>query len=99
MRQFRTFSAGRESTGETDRMIRIAQAGNTVVPAILALEEMGMVIDVRADHVIATSPAVQFIADDPVAVLGLVRLLELRGADWMAKDEDIAAAFERFPNL
>ena len=80
-------------------MIRIAQAGNTVVPAILALEEMGMVIDVRADQVIASSPAVQFIADDPVAVLGLVRLLELRGADWMATDEDIAAAFERFPNL
>ena len=80
-------------------MMRIAQAGNTVVPAILALEEMGMVIDVRDDQVIATSPAVQFIADDPVAVLGLVRLLELRGADWMAKDEDIAAALGRFPNL
>lgn len=80
-------------------MIQIAQAGNTVVPAILALEEMGMVVDVQAGQVVASSSAVQFIADDPVAVLGLVRLLELRGADWMAKDEDIAATFERFPNL
>ncbi len=58
-----------------------------------------MVVDVQADQVVASSSAVQFIADDPVAVLGLVRLLELRGADWMAKDEDIAATFERFPNL
>lgn len=79
-------------------MIQIAQAGNAVVPAILALE-MGMVVDVQADQVVASSSAVQFIADDPVAVLGLVSLLELRGADWVAKDEDIAAAFERFPNL
>lgn len=60
---------------------------------------MGMVVDVQADQVVASSSAVQFIADDPVAVLGLVSLLELRGADWVAKDEDIAAAFERFPNL
>lgn len=58
-----------------------------------------MVVDVQADQVVASSSAVQFIADDPVAVLGLVSLLELRGADWVAKDEDIAAAFERFPNL
>ncbi len=58
-----------------------------------------MVVDVQADRVVASSCAVQFIADDPVAVLGLVRLVELRGADWMAKDEDIAATFERFPNL
>jgi hypothetical protein len=80
-------------------VIQIAQAGNTVVPAILALEELGLVVDVQADQVVASSSAVRFIAEDPVAVLGLVRLLELRGADWMAKDEDIAAAFERFPNL
>lgn len=80
-------------------MIQIAQAGDTVVPAILALEEMGMIVDVQADQVVASSAVGRFIAEDPVAVLGLVRLLELRGAEWMAKDEDIAAAFERFPNL
>jgi hypothetical protein len=60
---------------------------------------MGMVVDVEADLVVASSSAVQFIAEDPVAVLGLVKLFEVRGADWMAKDEDIAAAFERFADL
>lgn len=84
---------------QTDRVIQIAQAGNTVIPAILALEEMGMVVDVAADLVVASSASGRFIANDPVAVLGLVRLFELRGEEWMASDEEIAAAFERFPGL
>ena len=48
----------------------IFQAGNTVVPAILALEAKGMTVEVGDGQVMARSDLGTFTADDPVAVLG-----------------------------
>ncbi|MBI1852821.1 MAG: hypothetical protein HYR85_20970 [Planctomycetes bacterium] len=80
-------------------MTRIVQAGNTVVPGLLALEQLGFVVTVIRDssgeRISARNGDVVCEADDPIAVLGLARLLEIRGDDWRATDAEIDAAFAR----
>ncbi len=79
---------------------RIADAGNTIVPCILALRSMGFTV--RTEEVEnrvlwkAESSLLRFIADDPVALLGLVAMRESRGQHWKAADDEIDAAMEEF---
>jgi hypothetical protein len=53
---------------------RAAAAGNAVVPALLALEHLGFNITVRDSSsepaVVAVREGEEYMADDPVAVLG-----------------------------
>ena len=37
-----------------------------------------------------------YLADDPVAALGLVKLIEERGWEWQPSDEEISATVERY---
>jgi hypothetical protein len=74
----------------------ITHAGNTVVPALLALEKLGFEVSVEEGLIVATSENGRFVAADPVAVLGLIKLVETRSWDWSASDEQIDAALERF---
>ena len=60
----------------------IAHAGNTVVPALLALEALGYEISIQGDLVTAAAPDGRFVAADPVSVLGLVKLVEARSWNW-----------------
>jgi hypothetical protein len=74
-------------------MKSISTAGSTVAPAILVLEGLGFAISVERvggeDLVRAVRGDETYIADDPVTVLGLVKLVELRGWDWRAADSDL----------
>lgn len=76
--------------------MRIASAPNVEVPAILALESMGFIVAsriVNADHKMvwtATGKGDEYAAEDPLSLLGLVKLLEVRGDNWQASDNDIA---------
>ena len=70
---------------------QIAAAGNTVVPAVLALESLGYTVVVDGSLVVATTDTERFVADDPITVLGLVKLIETRSWDWKASDEEITA--------
>jgi hypothetical protein len=36
------------------------------------------------------------VADDPVTILGLIKLIETRSWDWRASDEDITATLDKF---
>ena len=74
----------------------IAHAGNTVVPALLALEALGYEISIQADLVIAAGPDGRFVAADPVSVLGLVKLVETRSWNWRPSDDEIAATLGRY---
>jgi hypothetical protein len=74
----------------------ITRAGNTVVPALLALETLGFEASLEDGLVVATSENGRFVAADPVAVLGLVKLVETRSWDWKASDERIDATLRRF---
>jgi hypothetical protein len=77
----------------------IAAAGNTVVPALLVLEALGFRVELSGgEHSSchASRGVESYVADDPVTVLGLVRLVELRGWDWGASDAENTAALQRF---
>lgn len=83
---------------------RIASAGNTVVPAVLALESLGYTV-MRRDSGreppndewwTATGPLGEFIAEDPVMVLGLVAMRDTRGPDWKPTDAEIDDFMNRF---
>ena len=79
---------------------RIAAAGNTVVPALLALEHLGFDVNVHnsstGQTVVAVRGGEEYMADDAVAVLGLVKLIEVRQWPWNATDEEIEAALRRY---
>lgn len=74
----------------------LAQAGNTVAPAILALRQLGFEVTMEWEGtIVARLGGASFRADDPVAVLGLVKLAETR-RPWSATDtelEDITREF------
>ncbi|TCC64404.1 hypothetical protein E0H73_08350 [Kribbella pittospori] len=75
----------------------IASAGNTVVPAILALEAAGYrVSQLDGDLMEATSPEGRYVAEDPLMLLGLIKLVELRTWSWRASDPEIDSVLARF---
>lgn len=75
---------------------RVVQAGNTVVPALLAVESLGFIIEVSGDSVSARRGQEEYGAEDPVALLGLIRLVELRSWDWSPSDEQIDETLRRY---
>jgi hypothetical protein len=81
-------------------MRKITTSGNTVVPAILTLESLGFTVSVEREGpreiVRATRGDETYLADDPVAVLGLVKLVEARGWDWKAADSEIDDVLRRY---
>lgn len=74
-------------------MPRLVAAGNTVVPCILVLEELGFTVSTQADRGGATCRAVrgdeEYLAEEVHQLLGLVKLVESRGWEWGASDADI----------
>ncbi len=79
---------------------KIVNAGNVVVPAILALEQQGFSVSVREDAgnqtFIAERSLETYVANDPVALLGLARLIELRGWEWQATDSEIEDVIQKY---
>ena len=77
---------------------KIVAAGNTVAPAILELERQGFAISApeAGEIFVATRGDETYSADDPVTVLGLVRLVELRGWEWAATDTEIESVLEKY---
>ena len=83
----------------SDHLIHLAQAGNTVVPAVLALESLGFTVEVHDRSVSASSDTARYTAGDPVAVLGLIKLIELRGEAWRPADSEVDETLRRYPRL
>lgn len=81
-------------------MKTIATAGNTVVPALLALESLGFTVIVdqtRSSELFrATRGDETYVAEDPEALLGLVKLIEVRGWDWHPDDAEIHDVMQRY---
>lgn len=75
--------------------VDLAQAANTVIPAILALEACGYTVMQEDDSFVAELGESRFAADDPVALLGLVRLAEVR-RPWRASDIEIDEVMSRY---
>lgn len=75
--------------------VDLVAAADTVVPSILALESNGFTVTQEAGLIVARSGNTRFAAEDPVAVLGLVKLAETR-RPWRADDEEIDDVMARF---
>jgi hypothetical protein len=69
---------------------KICAAGNTVVPALLTLERLGFQVSTRntskGPKTTASRREEEYSAEDPVAVLGLIKLVELRTWQWGPSD-------------
>lgn len=74
--------------------VTISAAGNTMAPALASLRELGYVVSrvgggsplYRAENALCS-----FTAEDPLLLLGLVKLYELRGESWQASDAELEA--------
>lgn len=77
---------------------KIAAMGNTVVPALLTLEHLGFTVQAPegSDLWVASRGDEEFVANDPVTVLGLVKLIEARSWNWNASDGDIEAVLAKY---
>jgi hypothetical protein len=70
----------------------ITDAGNVLVPAFLAIEQLGFTVTL--DYIdgqpffVARSGADSYGSHDPIALLGLVKLVETRGWDWKPADTE-----------
>ncbi|MEM8600598.1 MAG: hypothetical protein AAGF99_11815 [Bacteroidota bacterium] len=71
-----------------------------LIPAILALRAMGYDVSRRYDDDRewwkAKTETLEFGAEDPLSLLGLIALRENRGAAWHATDAEIDAVMQEF---
>jgi hypothetical protein len=79
----------------------IGPAGNTLVPAVLALESKGYCVSWtrQNDHDetwFAEGPLGRFLGDDPLELLGLIAMREIRGENWRATDGQIDEFMNRY---
>lgn len=76
--------------------VEITSGSDTVVPAVLALKGLDLDVSQDADRWVARLGDARFVADDPVTLLGLVKLAETR-RPWRATDsevDDVLAEFD-----
>ncbi len=78
--------------------MQLNAAGNTLIPGILLIRELGysLTIDKKKSLCIAEKDGNSFIANDPVTVLGLIKLFEVRGENWRASDDEIDQGLKDF---
>jgi hypothetical protein len=78
--------------------MHISAAANVVVPAYLAILSKGYEIEASEGQncLKATRGADSFLADDPITLLGLIAMAELRGTNWRASDREIDDYLMRF---
>lgn len=72
--------------------IRLTATGNTLAPALSVLRKLGYTVtrDTSGERqYFAENATCMFSADDPLSLLGLVRIYEVRGADWQPIDEEV----------
>ena len=81
----------------------LTDAGNTIVPAYLALLQRGLSVHREPSAVtdsgtlwVAEVAGHQFVAEDPVTLLGLVAMYETRGPEWQASDDEIESFIAKF---
>ncbi len=72
---------------------QIADAGNTLVPAILTLRALGFTVTREerddGDWWLAQADNLELRASDPLKLLGLAELRRARGSKWKATDSKI----------
>jgi hypothetical protein len=76
--------------------MQITVAGNTEVPAHLALIAKGYQVSMTSDLWLAQKDQNFFSASGPLELLGLVAMAEIRGVNWRATDQEIEAFLTKY---
>lgn len=78
--------------------MHIYAAGNVVVPAYLAILAKGYNVEMTGPDrwLLATKDGNSYHAEDPIFLLGLIMVGELRGENWQASDQEIDDFLVRF---
>lgn len=83
--------------------MKIFNAGNTLIPAILLLEQHGFIISCtvvgKQSMLLASRNELILQADDPLQLLGLLTLYQDTRATWQATDNEIEDVMRRYPWL
>lgn len=79
------------------KKFHLASAGNVLVPAYLSVEQKGYTINKLDDNLLsARNENAEFIAEDPLYLLGLISIYEIRGKNWKATDKEIDEYSKKF---
>lgn len=70
-------------------MATISEAGNTLVPAALTLEQLGFDVLATPEQTVAARGELRIVASDPLTALGLATIVQVRGENWQAADHEI----------
>ncbi len=69
--------------------MHLTDAANIMTPAYLAILSKGFNVSLSGDLMIAQKEGQSFSADGPVAFLGLIAMVEIRGETWQTADNEI----------
>ncbi len=79
---------------------QIANAANTLAPAIFTLRKLGFVVTREthggSEQWRAAAPSLVAVADDPLQLLGLVTLRSTRGASWPCSDAEVSSVLRDY---
>jgi len=76
--------------------MQISSVANTMTPAYLAILSKGFTVTAGGDLMVAEKGSHRFVAEEPVSLLGLIALVEVRGWEWQAHDDEIDAFMRDF---
>ncbi len=81
--------------------LRIAAAGNTEIPAYLALRAKGYSVrwerrKEQTEFWYAEKDGREFVAEGPIELLGIVSMFEVRGNNWEATDKEIETFMKQY---
>jgi hypothetical protein len=68
--------------------MHITTAGNVLIPAIKLIKELGYQLKFENNCFTAERNDDIFTAEDPIYLLGLIKLIEIRGENWRVDDDE-----------
>jgi hypothetical protein len=82
-------------------MLRIKESGSTFLPSLLALQACGFSVSCRprkgkGHWWVAESADLELVAKDPLQLLGLAKLAEVRGTEWRETGEEGRATLMKY---
>ena len=80
--------------------VTIASAGNTLPAALACLRQLGYSVSLvpGTELLRAERELEAFVAEDPLQLLGLVKLHQLRGASWRPTESEVEAFLKLEPS-
>lgn len=83
--------------------MKVSEAGNVIIPAYITLQQKGYILECMHagsdDDLVswkATKGSDEFNASDPLSLLGIIAMIEHRGENWKATDEEATPFMNKY---